>query len=85
MILYFTKIISFYLKNCLHDELSEEHKEPDYEKAELDLLRDALKKTHEERFFTMTKLIKQGIMMKNAKVGHKPLSATNKKSFERST
>ena len=59
----------------------EEHREPDYEKAELDLLRDALKKTHEERFFTLMKLMKQGIMLKNAKVMHKPLSASNKKSL----
>lgn len=58
--------------------LPEEHKEPDYEKAELDLLRDALKKTHEERFFIMTKLMKRSIMFKNAKVVHKPLSATDK-------
>ena len=28
----------------------QQHKEPDYEKAELDLLREALQKTHEERF-----------------------------------
>ncbi len=62
-------------------KLPEEHREPDYEKAELDLLRDALKKTHEERFFTLTKLMKQGIMLKNANVVHKPLSASNKKSL----
>ncbi len=56
-----------------------EHKEPDYEKAELDLLRDALLKTHEERFKTMVKLMKRSVMLKNAKIVHKPLSATNKK------
>ncbi len=61
-------------------EQEESYKEPDYEKAELDLLRDALKRMHEERFRTMTKLMKIGLMLKNAKVVHKPLSATNKSS-----
>jgi hypothetical protein len=46
--------------------------QPDYEKAEMDLLRDALKRTHEERFFVMTKLMRMSIMLKNAKVTHKP-------------
>lgn len=59
----------------------QEHIEPDYEKAELDLLRDALKKTHEERFLTMTKLMKLGIMLRKAKVIHQPLSATDKKAI----
>lgn len=57
---------------------SEENKEHDYEKAEMDLLRASLKQTHEERFRTMTKLMRRSIMLKNAKVVHKPLSATNK-------
>ncbi|MDQ2753670.1 MAG: hypothetical protein M3R72_11675 [Bacteroidota bacterium] len=62
------------------DELGQ-HKEPDYEKAELDLLRAALQKTHEERFRTMTKLMKLNIMLKKAKIVHQPLSATNKKAI----
>lgn len=37
-------------------ELNE--KEPDYEKAELDLLRDALSKDHTQRFEMMMQLIK---------------------------
>lgn len=57
----------------------EEHREPDYEKAEMDLLRDSLKKTHEERFFVLMRLMKSGIMLKNAKVIHKTLSASSKK------
>ena len=61
-----------------------EHREPDYEKAELDLIRDALKKTHEERFKTMMKLMRRGIMLKNAKIVHQPLSATNKETIMKS-
>ncbi len=56
----------------------QQHKEPDYEKAELDLLRDALQKTHEERFKIMTRLMKRSIMFRNAKIVHQPLSATEK-------
>ena len=47
-------------------------------------MRDALKKTHEERFLTMTKLMKLGIMFRNAKIVHQPLSATNKKAMVKS-
>ncbi len=36
-------------------------------KAELDLLRDALRKTHEERFLTMTRLMKRSIMFRECK------------------
>lgn len=45
--------------------------EPDYEKAEMDLLRDALKRTHTERFLVMTTLMKRGRMLKNAKITQK--------------
>jgi len=41
---------------------------PDYEKAELDLLRDALKRSYTERFDKMMQLIKMNIMLKNAKI-----------------
>jgi len=44
-----------------------------YEKAEMDQLRAALKRTPEERFFTMTKLIKLGFMLKKAKLTHQTL------------
>jgi hypothetical protein len=40
----------------------------DYEKAEMDQLRDALKRSHKERFLVMTKLMKRGKMLKNAKM-----------------
>lgn len=41
---------------------------PDYEKAELDLLRDALKTSYTERFHKMMQLMKRDIMLKNAKI-----------------
>jgi hypothetical protein len=43
-----------------------------YEKAELDLIRDALKRTHTERFHMMMNLIKMGSMLKKAKLTLKP-------------
>lgn len=49
--------------------------QPDYEKAEMDLLRDGLKRTHKERFEMMMTLIKTGIMMRRAKITHKPYPA----------
>ncbi len=46
--------------------------QPDYEKAEMDLLRDALKRTPTQRFDMLMQLVKTGIMLKNARVTHKP-------------
>jgi hypothetical protein len=46
--------------------------QPDYEKAEMDLLRAALKKTYTERFKTMTTLMKMNIMFRRAKITHQP-------------
>jgi hypothetical protein len=43
-----------------------------YEKAELDLLKNALSQTYTERFNKLTTLIKVGAMLKNAKLTHKP-------------
>lgn len=43
---------------------------PDYEKAELDLLRSALNKSYTERFLTMMRLIKMSRMFRNAKIRH---------------
>ena len=40
----------------------------DYEKAEMDLLCDGLKRTHTERFLMMTTLMKMNIMMRKAKI-----------------
>jgi hypothetical protein len=43
----------------------------DYEKAELDLLKIALKRSSTERFHTMTKLMKMNIMFRQAHIKHK--------------
>ena len=40
----------------------------DYEKAEMDQLRDTLKRTHKERFLMMTTLVKMNIMFRRAKI-----------------
>ncbi len=47
--------------------------QPDYEKAEMDLLREALKKSYTERFKTMTTLMKMNIMFRRAKITHRSL------------
>jgi len=73
---------SFFV-DCSMDYTQSEHKmtpvemflnDPDacYEKAETDLLRDALRRTHNERFLVTTQLYKMALMLKNAKVTHKP-------------
>lgn len=56
-------------------------KEPaaDYEKAELDLLRNALKHSYTERFFIMTRLMKMDIMFRNAKITHQPDAKSDSK------
>lgn len=52
--------------------LSEPEVDALYEKAEMDLLRDALKKNYTERFLSMTRLMKMNIMLRNAKITHTP-------------
>lgn len=44
--------------------------EPDafYEKAEMDQLKEALKKNDKEKFLTMTRLMKLNIMLSKAKI-----------------
>lgn len=61
-------------KNIDFNDAGNQLNEPqaDYEKAELDLLRDGIKRTYTQRFETMMQLIKVGIMIKNAKIIHKP-------------
>ncbi len=44
----------------------------DYEKAETDLLRDALKRSYKERFEMATRLYKIQQTLKRAKIIHKP-------------
>jgi hypothetical protein len=46
--------------------------QPDYEKAEMDLLRDALKRTDKERFLMMTTLMKLNITLRRAKITYTP-------------
>ncbi|MEJ7694081.1 hypothetical protein [Daejeonella sp.] len=48
-------------------------KEPqsDYEKAEMDLLKAALKRSYTERFHVMAKLMKMNQMLRQATVKHK--------------
>jgi hypothetical protein len=44
----------------------------DYEKAEMDQLRNALKRTYTERFLMMTTLMKMNEMFRKAKITHTP-------------
>ncbi len=50
-----------------------------YEKAELDLLRDGIRRTHEERFLFTTMLYKVQQTMKRAIIMHKPDHLTKSK------
>lgn len=46
--------------------------QPDYEKAEMDQLKDALKRTHKERFLVATSLYKIQQTLNRAVITHKP-------------
>lgn len=46
--------------------------EADYEKAELDLLRESLKRSYKERFQMATRLYKIQQTMQKASITHKP-------------
>lgn len=46
-----------------------------YEKDEMDQLIASLKRSYAERFLVMTRLMKRSIMMKNARITHKPLTS----------
>ncbi|WP_207632842.1 hypothetical protein [Foetidibacter luteolus] len=46
----------------------------DYEKAEMDQLRDALKLTHKDRFLMATTLYKVQQTMRKAKIAFRPYS-----------
>lgn len=56
------------------DLILNEPLQPDYEKAEMDLLRDALNRTPAQRFEMMTRLMKINFTLRKAKITHKPLS-----------
>lgn len=47
-----------------------QEQQPDYEKAEMDLLRDALKRTYKERFLMATTLYKIQLTLNKAKITH---------------
>jgi hypothetical protein len=47
-------------------------RKPDYEKAELDMLLSALKRTHMERFLYATKWYKIQQTLKKATITHQP-------------
>lgn len=49
----------------------QENLQLNFEKAKLDLLRRNLKKTYKERFQTMTRLMRMGLLFKSAKIIHK--------------
>lgn len=50
-----------------------------YEKAEMDLLRDGLRRTHTQRYDMLVQLIKVGVMLKNAKITHQPYNLSERK------
>ncbi len=52
--------------------IKEKELQPDFEKAEIDLLRAAIKRTDTERFQIMTNLMKISLLFKKAKITHKP-------------
>ena len=60
-------------KDTISDEgfFLNEH-QPDYEKAEMDQLRYALKRTHKERFLIATSLYKIQQTLNKAVITHKP-------------
>ena len=45
-----------------------EEADANYEKAETDLLKEALKRTPAERYYMMTKLMKRGIMLNQVRI-----------------
>ena len=50
--------------------------QPDYEKAEMDLLRDGLKRSHKQRFLFLQQLIKIQRTLQRAKITHQPFPKT---------
>jgi hypothetical protein len=59
-------------QNILKEENVLHEHQPDYQKAEMDQLRDALKRTYKERFLVATRLYKIQQMFKRAVITHQP-------------
>jgi hypothetical protein len=53
-------------------DLSAPEQTPDFEKAEMDLLRESLRRSYKERFLMATRLYKIEQTMKKAVIRHKP-------------
>jgi hypothetical protein len=52
--------------------LSTQQQQPDFEKAEIDLLKENLSRSYKERFLMATRLYKIQQTMKKAVITHKP-------------
>ena len=52
----------------------EEQRNADFEKAEMDLLREALKRSYKERFLMATRLYKIQQTMQKAVISHNPFT-----------
>ena len=52
----------------------EDQRNADFEKAEMDLLREALKRSYKERFLMATRLYKIQQTMQKAVITHKPFT-----------
>jgi len=59
------------ISNNINEEPLLREPAANYEKAELDVLRQSLKLSHTQRFQILMRLIKVGAMLKNAKVEHR--------------
>ena len=63
-------------KNILTpEELYQNDPDACFQKAETNLLIDALRRSHTERFMMATKLYKISMMLKNATIKHQPFKA----------
>ncbi len=59
------------MSNNNKNQLASQHS-PDFEKAEMDLLKESLKRSYMERFLLATRLYKIQQTMKKAVITHKP-------------
>ena len=63
-----------YSKMCNDKDQSTPKQAPDFEKAELEFLRESLRRSYKERFLMATTLYKIQQTMKKAFIKHKPIS-----------